>query len=88
MTARARSACTRAVANTLTLTLILTLALTLILILITLTRTLSFTRTLTRTRAVAKWSLAGQISNAGVGTYTVENGVLCVQRHQAFLPPV
>ena len=36
---------------------------------------------------LAKWSLAGQVSAAG-GTYTVENGVVMVQRHKAFLPPL
>jgi hypothetical protein len=36
---------------------------------------------------LAKWSIAGRVSNAGEGTYSVENGVLLVQRHQAFLPP-
>lgn len=36
---------------------------------------------------LAKWSLAGKVESEGAGTYRVENGVVIVQRHQAFLPP-
>eukprot|EP00966_Prymnesium_polylepis_P267434 6178204-Prymnesium_polylepis.1 len=36
---------------------------------------------------LAKWSVAGQVETAGTGTYAVENGVVVVRRHQAFLPP-